>query len=306
MSPHRSPLVPLLSLAGLALAACTATQDRPADTTAAAPIGAGRTPAATAANTGAPSIAGANLVTVRTSDYAFDAPDTIPAGLTTIRLEAGGQELHHATLLRLDAGKTFDDLMQVLQQPGGGPPPVWIHEVGGPNPPRPGGTAETTQLLEPGSYAIICMIPSPDGTPHAAKGMVRRLVVVPAPGPAAAEPVADVTMRLDDYRFTLSAPLTAGQRLIRVENDAAQPHEVLLVRLAPGKTPLDVAAWAEKPEGPPPGEPLGGVAGMQKGTVAFFPANLTPGEYGLICFIPDAKDGKPHFVHGMVQQFRVQ
>jgi hypothetical protein len=32
---------------------------------------------------------------------------------------------------------------------------------------------------------------------------------------------------------------------------------------------------------------------------------LTAGEYGLLCFIPDAKDGKPHFVHGMIKQFVV-
>jgi hypothetical protein len=34
--------------------------------------------------------------------------------------------------------------------------------------------------------------------------------------------------------------------------------------------------------------------------------NLEPGEYGLICFVPDAKDGKPHIAHGMVTQFTVR
>jgi hypothetical protein len=37
----------------------------------------------------------------------------------------------------------------------------------------------------------------------------------------------------------------------------------------------------------------------------YFTADLTPGEYLLICFLPDAKDGKPHFVHGMMQQIKV-
>jgi len=26
----------------------------------------------------------------------------------------------------------------------------------------------------------------------------------------------------------------------------------------------------------------------------------------LICFVPDAKDGKPHLAHGMVKQFSVK
>jgi len=34
--------------------------------------------------------------------------------------------------------------------------------------------------------------------------------------------------------------------------------------------------------------------------------DLAPGEYGLLCFLPDAKDGKPHFVHGMHKQITVK
>ena len=33
--------------------------------------------------------------------------------------------------------------------------------------------------------------------------------------------------------------------------------------------------------------------------------DLQPGRYGLICFLPDRKDGKQHFEHGMVQEFEV-
>jgi hypothetical protein len=38
----------------------------------------------------------------------------------------------------------------------------------------------------------------------------------------------------------------------------------------------------------------------------YFSADFVPGSYALICFLPDVKDGKPHFVHGMVQQIEVQ
>jgi hypothetical protein len=33
--------------------------------------------------------------------------------------------------------------------------------------------------------------------------------------------------------------------------------------------------------------------------------DLPAGDYALVCFIPDDKDGKPHFVHGMAKQTKV-
>jgi hypothetical protein len=67
-----------------------------------------------------------------------------------------------------------------------------------------------------------------------------------------------------------------------------------------------VAAWAEKPEGPPPGEPIGGTTAIGPGGYNLLPVDLTPGEYGLICFLPDAGDGRLHLAHGMIKQFSIQ
>ncbi len=248
----------------------------------------------------------ANVVTIDATDYSYDAPAEIPAGLTTIRLVTSGKEMHHATLVKLADGKTMQDFVEAMKK--GGPPPDWIEMDGGPNPPRPGGVTEETQLLEPGNYVIVCLVPSPDGTPHMAKGMIRPLTVVPAATPeatTAALPAADITVKLVDYGFESSAPLTAGKHVIRVENDGGQDHEIVLARLAPGKKVEDLAAWVEKMDGPPPGEPLGGVATIHPGGVGYVTVDLTPGEYGFLCFVPDAKDGKPHVVHGMVRQFTI-
>ena len=33
-------------------------------------------------------------------------------------------------------------------------------------------------------------------------------------------------------------------------------------------------------------------------------AEFTPGEYAMVCFVPDAGDGRPHTAHGMVREFR--
>ncbi|MGE0552918.1 MAG: hypothetical protein AB7R55_05765 [Gemmatimonadales bacterium] len=234
------------------------------------------------------------------TDYAYTAPDTMPAGPVVIRFRAEGQELHHVTLVRLNEGKTLDDLVSAV---AGGQMPPGI-PIGGPNAPAPGGVSEATVSLAPGNYALVCFIPSPDGTLHLAKGMMKSITV--AGSPAMADmPRGDVTLRLSDYAFELSSPLTAGHHVIQVEVSPGQPHEVLLVRLEPGKTGLEVAEWAEKPIGPPPGIPMGGISALGAGETNLLPVDLEPGNYAFICFLPDAGDGKPHFLHGMVKEFTV-
>jgi hypothetical protein len=112
-------------------------------------------------------------------------------------------------------------------------------------------------------------------------------------------------MTLADFAFQLSQRLQPGRQMIRVKNSAAQAHEVVIVRLQPGKKASDVLTWMEKMEGPPPGTPIGGTTPMAKGEENIVMLDLAPGEYGLICFVPDATDGKPHFMHGMVTDFTI-
>lgn len=257
-------------------------------------------PAAPAA---APSGAEGQSVVVTATDYAFDAPATIPAGLTTFRLVNRGKELHHMVLIKMPAGKSLEDLAKETK---GEVPPPWIQFDGGPNAVDPGAETSVTQLVEPGHYALVCVIPSPDGKPHMMKGMARILDVTGPAAAAAAAPPTDVTLKLADYSFVTSKPLTAGPHVIRVENAGPQPHEIVLLRLAPGKSAQDFVNWAMKPAGPPPASAVGGVSPMDQGRSASMQVNLTPGEYAFICFIPDAKDGKPHLAHGMIQQIRVE
>jgi uncharacterized cupredoxin-like copper-binding protein len=244
----------------------------------------------------------AHVVRVTGADFTFDAPDVIPAGLTEFRFLNKGPALHHMQLLKLAGGKTVDDLRAALANPV--PPPAWVKQMGGPNAAAPGLESNATLMLEPGNYALICNVDI-GGPPHFMKGMVRALRVASAEGPAATKPETDVTTTLLDYAFKLSSPIRAGTRIIGVYNGAQQPHEIELVQLAPGATLEDFMKWIEKMEGPPPGKALGGVAGLEPGMSGYFSANFAPGNYALICFVPDVKDGKPHFIHGMVQQITV-
>ena len=283
---HRTSLV--LACALVACAKADTSADRPADT--AAPV------AATAAP---------NTVTIVAKDFAYDAPDTIPAGMTTLRLVNQGPGMHHITLVQLHEGKTFADLQAVMKtmRPTD-PPPAWMSFEGGPQPPAPGDTTAVTQQLEPGNYALLCFVDVPDHVPHFAKGMAKGLIVAPSTA-AAAAPSADVTVGMVDYSWTITPELKAGEHVIKVENSAQQAHEFLFVKLADGKTAEDLGRWAKDFKGPPPGVPMGGIAAIRPGATSYVHATLPAGNYVMICFLPDAKDGKPHVEHGMIRPFTV-
>jgi hypothetical protein len=179
-------------------------------------------------------------VTVAANDFSFEAPDRIRAGTTTFRLTNHGKELHQAQLVKLEDGKTLEDLTQALKNRG--PLPAWVKFVGGPNGIAPGQETSATSVLAPGRYAYLCWIPSPDGVMHATKGMVRPFEVTAASAAAASElPKPDVTVRLVDHHFQLSPALSPGKHTIMVENSGSQPHELVLLKMAPGKGLSDLA-----------------------------------------------------------------
>jgi hypothetical protein len=242
---------------------------------------------------------------VTAADFHFRAPQSVPAGITRIRLKNDGPEFHHVQLVRLDKGHTVRELMDRLAKGDFSAP--WATFVGGPEAPMPGRETEVTLGLTEGQYVMICVISSPpDHVPHVAKGMALPLTVTAAKGPRAKEPEADVRLVLNDYSFATTPAISAGRRTIRVENAAAQPHHVDIVKLAPGKTAQDALAWSRTHEGPPPAELFGGATAIAPGQVNFVTADFTPGDYAFFCFVPDAKDGKSHVAHGMVRQIRVE
>ena len=242
-----------------------------------------------------------NSLMIMAQEFSFDAPDTVPAGFTRVGLMNHGAEPHHAVIVRLDSGHVAGELLDALAK---NRVPAWAVFLGGPNASMQG-ISETAVELTPGNHVLICLIPSTDGVLHVAKGMVRNLTVTEAATQTVA-PTADLTITLKDYAFEKSAPLTAGAHVIRVDNAAEQPHEVIIIKLEPGKTIQEFVEWAEKRQGPPPGTPVGGTTPQSPGTSNFVFADFTPGEYGLVCVVPDVKDGKLHLVHGMIEQFKIE
>jgi hypothetical protein len=240
-------------------------------------------------------------VTIHASDYAFTAPDTIVAGVTTFYLVNDGPGLHHALLVRLDSGKTAADLLASLKEHKATPP--WATYVGGPNVPDPGNQSVATLDLAPGNYVISCILDIPGGTPHYLRGMFRPLTVVPGPAataaaPNAVAPVPDNAIQLSDRVFAVAKPITPGTHTFQVVIAPGQPHEILFVQLNAGKTGQDYVNWTKTMKGPPPGHAIGGTSGAASGTVQVLTVTFAPGNYLLIRFVPDVKNGKPHYMEG--------
>ena len=247
-----------------------------------------------------------HVIYVKATDYHIALPDTLPAGETIFRVVNDGRELHHVVFVRLLGGHGLADLAASMKSDDG--PPSWAKVDGGPNAVSPGDTSlATTVPLRAGHYAVVCMIPGADGVPHSAKGMVTGLVVRPAAYPAAAAaPSHDATISLFDYGYKSSTPITRATKEVLVRNDGTQPHELVLVRLLPGKTMADLAAWSKKMASPPPAEFLGGVGPIERGESNSLALSLPAGHYAMLCFLADARDHHPHIEHGMVHEFTIQ
>lgn len=237
------------------------------------------------------------------TDDGFTHPETLPAGWTEISLTNDSQGVHHVQLVRLDEGKTTDDLIAALEAD----PlsfPDWGVPYGGPNAPDPGATTSAVVLLDPGSYALISGIPGPDGLPGYLTGMVSSLTVTAADQPAAAEPQADIDVNLTEFMLAAPATVTAGQHVFAIRNAGAQAHELYLVKLNEGVTAED---YLNAPlDQPPPAVGLGGITGIIPGAVQYLNLNLEPGTYAMFCFFADPASGAPHFVLGMVLEFTVE
>lgn len=243
----------------------------------------------------------ATRVAVAAEDYRFDAPATIKGGLVELDFSNRGKEPHFAGLAKVASGASFDDAKAALlappsPEPPPAPPP--FEDFGGVPTTDPGVAEKMTVALPPGTYVFYCLIASPDGTPHAAKGMITKLTVTP--GPRRPLPKATATVVATDFAFDEMPALEAGTAVVGLRNQGGQTHEINLVELAPGRTVDEVVAWYRRPSGPPPMRSLAGVA-LKPGSEGTTTLRLRTGAtYAFICAIPDTRgDFAPHVAKGM-------
>jgi hypothetical protein len=255
-----------------------------------------------------PASADPGTITFVAADYRYDGPERISSGKTIIRMHNEGREAHHIQLVKLERGYTLPELIEMLQ----GPIiriPASVTQIGGPNAVGSGADAEALVYLDPGRYALICVMPTREGTPHAVLGMHKKLEVVDRSSSSSSDSgflPSDYHLVMADYEFTMLEKVVAGRHTFRVVNRGSHAHEASLIRLAPRATVGDVlASFALGTAKALPGTLLGGVSGLDPGREGIFTATLSPGRYGLFCLFPNPHHETSHVRRGMVMTFTV-
>jgi uncharacterized cupredoxin-like copper-binding protein len=240
--------------------------------------------------------------------YAFEAPQSIEAGLADIEFKNSGKLEHEAQLIKIEGNHTIEQALKafdkVLQ---GGAAADWFRARGGVGTIAPGASATITQRLEPGSYVILDS-GEPEGRdvqPHYRQGAVAELTVT-GDATDAKLPDADATITAAEYQFTPSGALKAGKNTIEFRNAGAQWHHLIISRINPGSTIDDVKREIETEKGPPIAEVNAEeTAVIDGGEAQLTEVDLTPGSYALLCFIPDRAGGPPHVAKGMISEAKV-
>jgi hypothetical protein len=106
-------------------------------------------------------------------------------------------------------------------------------------------------------------------------------------------------VKLLDFSFVLPVEVKAGVQTWQVINEGPQPHELLIMKLAEGKSVDDVWAYVESPQGAPP-------QAINSGASGWLHLDLEPGNYVAYCFVPDPASGHAHAELGMVMPFTVK
>jgi len=248
-----------------------------------------------------------NEVIFTAVEYSFTGPESIPSGWTRLTLDNQGELSHDLMPVRIEEGKTIDDVMAALEAEG---PPEWATLYGQVTA-EPGQSASYLVDLAPGNYVILSFGGSEDGPPDAAQGMINTLTVTEAENQVSEAdlPQADVAIDLVDYSFVVNGDIGTGEQLLHVRNTGTEMHEVIAFRLKEGTSFADFQAMLasdEEPEGEPPFVDVGGTL-LSPGVSTYLTLDFAePGNYVLVCFMPSPEhEGMPHYELGMVQEITV-
>jgi plastocyanin len=244
----------------------------------------------------------ATTLVVTSYEYSFQAPDSLPAGVTTVRFVNRGKQSHQLVIARLDDTSSLARVMKSITDDK-------VHTsgitwVGGVESAIPGETATATLRLSAGRYVLVCGLGEPA---HMSLGMIRPMVITRGAHANVEQlPAASTTIELSDYHIGLSRPLHSGKQLVRVVNVGKHRHHLYISRIVGNATTEAIMRWDGKSEPAPLAEMSGGAASMDAGQTNVIELNLEPGRYGLACVLSNDANSKPHYLLGMHDEITVR
>src|SRR5262249_44411073 len=154
-------------------------------------------------------------------------------GFQQVTFENKGSEPHILVPLKLKPGKTSADALPLLSAQGqpdeealaavfDGDPTTSFY--GTPGLLAPGDTETTVADFSAGSYVLACFIPSADGTPHFALGMLKDITVGDGNAPA---PQSQGTFEITDKSITAPEGVKTGTYAVTNKGSAASGFNVV-------------------------------------------------------------------------------
>jgi hypothetical protein len=118
----------------------------------------------------------------------------------------------------------------------------------------------------------------------------------------------EATYVATEFAFEGPDVLPAGDVTLTLDNQGKQMHELALGELLQGKTTDDVHALLKKglPKKPPTWFKEVGGTGAMPGETGALDAELTPGSYIMLCFVPDKASKEAHVMLGMMKEVTVE
>lgn len=242
------------------------------------------------------SILPGRVVDIRVGEFFVEAADSVPAGVLTLRLTQTGDivkpfpadmeklradltyHFHMIWLVRLDSGKTINDLIRAERDDA---PTPWATILGGPAFADAPGSSNVSLVVPAGSYALVCYVGSARedrSRYHLLKGMARPLKVTDAPR-AGELPAPQLTVVLRKDSTLVQDTLKAGSYRIRVRNEMARGADFHVNRVRAGYTVAQARQWRPRMLTEPPRHAVGGVVSVPLGGALMTTVVLEPGDY---------------------------
>ena len=219
-------------------------------------------------------------IRIAVTDESYKMPREFESEPVALTLQNKGEEVHRAYFARLNQGVTERDVRSAMSK---SPDALFsLITVAGSMPEiEPGTTSEIGMLFPEGKYLVID--PEVEGPPP-----LSFFAVSPASGPEVREPSADYSIEAGDFYFKVSDS-SPGEATVQIANVGKQSHEVGIGKGVKGQRGEVTTVFAPAPGG-----------------TMWTTVTLEPGDYTLLCFLPDPKTGKPHVKLGMKQSFSVK